>query len=80
MTMNFENLIYEVDDQLAIITINRPKKLNALNKETIQELHDAFAEADDDEEQGIEAGPDWQGEHQVDRREGKQDADSRHQA
>ena len=29
--MNFENLMYEVDDQLAIITINRPKKLNALN-------------------------------------------------
>ena len=51
--MNFENLMYEVDDQLAIITINRPKKLNALNKETIQELHDAFAEADADEDIGV---------------------------
>ena len=26
----------------AIITINRPKKLNALNNETIEELHDAI--------------------------------------
>ena len=51
--MNFENLMYEVDDQLAVITINRPKKLNALNKETIQELHDAFAEADQDADIGV---------------------------
>ena len=40
--MNFENLIIETENNYAVITINRPKKLNALNIETIEELHDAF--------------------------------------
>ena len=40
--MNFENILLSQKDALAIITINRPKKLNALNKATIEELHEAF--------------------------------------
>ena len=44
--MSFNNILLEIDDKLAYITINRPKKLNALNKETIAELHEAFAEVD----------------------------------
>lgn len=40
--MNFENILVEKNDSLAQITINRPKKLNALNKATIEELHKAF--------------------------------------
>jgi len=40
--MNFENILVEQKDSLAIITINRPSKLNALNKKTIEELHEAF--------------------------------------
>jgi len=40
--MNFENIIIEQKENLAIITINRPSKLNALNKTTIEELHEAF--------------------------------------
>lgn len=40
--MNFENILVEKRAALAQITINRPKKLNALNKATIQELHEAF--------------------------------------
>ena len=39
--MQFNNLLLHIDQGVGIITINRPKKLNALNKETIQELHDA---------------------------------------
>ncbi|OMP32136.1 enoyl-CoA hydratase/isomerase family protein [Mangrovimonas sp. DI 80] len=46
--MNYDNIISEVNNGIATITINRPNKLNALNKATIQELHDAFKEADDD--------------------------------
>ena len=48
--MQFENLILEIEDHLATIIINRPKKLNALNKATINELHDALSalEADSD--------------------------------
>ena len=40
--MNFENITVEQKENLAIITINRPSKLNALNKTTIEELHEAF--------------------------------------
>jgi len=40
--MNFENLLIETADFIATITINRPTKLNALNKQTITELHEAF--------------------------------------
>lgn len=40
--MNYNNIVVEEENSIATITINRPKKLNALNKETIQELHDAF--------------------------------------
>ncbi|WP_029036287.1 enoyl-CoA hydratase/isomerase family protein [Salinimicrobium xinjiangense] len=46
--MNFENILFEENDQIAYITINRPAKLNALNRATIQELHEAFASAEED--------------------------------
>lgn len=47
--MNFENLLINQEDNLAVITINRPKKLNALNKNTIEELHEAFNLLEKDE-------------------------------
>ncbi|PWA04317.1 enoyl-CoA hydratase/isomerase family protein [Flavobacterium psychrotolerans] len=40
--MNYENIIITAENNIVTITINRPTKLNALNKKTIQELHDAF--------------------------------------
>ena len=40
--MNFENILIEQKGSLAVVTINRPTKLNALNKNTIAELHQAF--------------------------------------
>lgn len=38
--MDFKNLLLNINDNYAIITINRPQQLNALNKETITELID----------------------------------------
>ena len=38
-----EHILIEKHEHIAVITINRPTKLNALNKETIQELHEAFS-------------------------------------
>ena len=46
--MSRKNIIEEFEEGILTITINRPKKLNALNKETIQELHEAFQDAHDD--------------------------------
>ncbi|MEX1384013.1 enoyl-CoA hydratase/isomerase family protein [Lutibacter sp.] len=40
--MNFENILIAQNENSATITINRPTKLNALNKNTISELHEAF--------------------------------------
>ena len=40
--MKFNNILVEEANEIAIVTINRPKKLNALNKETILELSNAF--------------------------------------
>jgi enoyl-CoA hydratase len=40
--MSYENLLYEVKDQVARITVNRPQVLNALNRVTVEELDRAF--------------------------------------
>lgn len=39
-----ENLLMEVENEIAVVTINRPKSLNALNSETLAELDTCFAE------------------------------------
>ncbi len=44
--MNYENILLNQVDKILTITINRPQQLNALNIATIQELHNAFSEAD----------------------------------
>ena len=43
-----ENILIEKQDNIAVITINRPTKLNALNKATIEELHDGFKSLNED--------------------------------
>jgi len=39
--MNYENLLISIEEKVATVTINRPTKLNALNKATISDLSKA---------------------------------------
>jgi enoyl-CoA hydratase len=40
--MASENIILEIENRIATLFIHRPEKLNALNKATIQDLHEAL--------------------------------------
>ena len=40
--MTYNNILVDSKEAVAYVTINRPKQLNALNKETIEELSQAF--------------------------------------
>lgn len=48
--MAYENILLEKEDRLAILYINRPKALNALNAATLVELKDAIAKISEDAE------------------------------
>ncbi|HRT28029.1 MAG TPA: enoyl-CoA hydratase-related protein, partial [Syntrophales bacterium] len=47
--MEYKNLLFAVEDGVAIITFNRPKALNAMNSETMKELYDAVIRCKNDE-------------------------------
>ena len=47
--MSYNNILFDENNGITIITINRPNKLNSLNKATIEELHDAFKKAKKDD-------------------------------
>jgi len=49
----FTDIIYEVGDGIAKITINRPQVRNAFRPETLIELQEAFSLARDDESVGV---------------------------
>jgi len=42
--MSHQNLLVDVRDGLAFVTVNRPSRLNALDARTVEELDAAFAE------------------------------------
>src|SRR5436309_9766277 len=43
MATTYENLILEIQDRVARVTISRPKVLNALNEKTVREIHAVFS-------------------------------------
>ena len=45
----YEELIYEVEDPIATITLNRPERLNALTGRLLDEIRHAIAAAEVDE-------------------------------
>lgn len=47
--MGYEKIIFEVKDGIAILTVNRPKKMNALNFQTMDEIQAAVAEVHADD-------------------------------
>ena len=48
--MAYNTILVEENNGITTITINRPNKLNALNMETIKELHEAFKDEEDDDD------------------------------
>jgi enoyl-CoA hydratase/carnithine racemase len=69
--MDFEQILYEVQDQVLTITLNRPERLNAFTKTMGRELIEAFDRSDADDDvravivtgagRGFCAGADLQG-------------------
>jgi enoyl-CoA hydratase len=47
--MTFENLLFDRDGAKAVVTVNRPKVLNALNSQTVDDLRRAMLECKRDE-------------------------------
>ena len=47
--MNFDTLLYDIEDNILTITLNRPDKLNAFNFQMQNDLIKAFDEADKDD-------------------------------
>ncbi len=42
--MDYKNILLETSDGIARLTINRPQALNAINRQTMEELHHFFTE------------------------------------
>lgn len=45
----YQNILYQVEDRIASIKLNRPEKRNALNDSIVTELKDAFDKAEKDD-------------------------------
>ena len=47
--MEYKNILVKVEDAIGVITLNRPKALNALNSELLTELVDIVEKWDADD-------------------------------
>lgn len=48
--MTYQNLLIEIENKVAVVTLNRPQALNALNKEMLSEISSFLDEAQSDPE------------------------------
>ena len=46
--MSFETILYEIENSVLTITLNRPEKLNAMTPTLLRELREAFEQANTD--------------------------------
>src|SRR6476659_2551108 len=46
--MSFETILYQIENSILTITLNRPDKLNAMTPTLLRELKEAFEQADND--------------------------------
>ncbi len=44
--MELKNVLYDMRDGVAVVTVNRPEKLNALSRKTLEDIASAFDEAE----------------------------------
>lgn len=83
MAETFETILFEKDRSIASVTINRPEKLNALNRKAKSELRAVFSRLKDDEdvrvvvlmgagEKSFVAGTDIQELSELDQEKGKE--------
>src|SRR5205823_730939 len=47
--MTYEHILIDAEDGVGIVTLNRPDKLNAMNRQLSSELHDAVKRMEADE-------------------------------
>jgi len=58
--MNYQTIVLEKKETIATITLNRPKRLNALGGGTIPELLSAIADVDDEMRVLVITGEGWE--------------------
>ena len=46
--MSYEHILVDAEEGVGIVTLNRPDKLNAMNRQLSSELHDAVKQMDAD--------------------------------
>jgi enoyl-CoA hydratase len=51
--MSYENLLFEIHERIATVTINRPQVMNALNARTVEELDHCWQMLHGDPEAGV---------------------------
>jgi len=47
--MNYQTILYEIRDKVAVLSLNRPDQLNAINEVMLEEFHLALEQAENDD-------------------------------
>src|SRR5499427_4209158 len=86
--MTYEHILVEKEDGVGLVTLNRPEKLNAMNRRLSSELHDTVKELDADDtigcivitgagDRAFSAGGDIHEQREDDRRYTQEELDAR---